>query len=84
MAYERDESVVGEEMNGNGDFVDDLNGDQFPSITVQDRFPPISAQDRFDDLGEINDCLDQDKGNKNVEYEKSANRSDDSASKSVY
>nr|GEU66338.1 geranyllinalool synthase [Tanacetum cinerariifolium] len=86
-AYEMDGSVVGEEMNGNGDFVDDLNGDQFPSISVQYRFPPISAQDRFDDLGEINDSLDQDigdKGNRNVEYEKSANRSDDSASKYVY
>ncbi|GJX32722.1 hypothetical protein Tco_0242577, partial [Tanacetum coccineum] len=62
----------------NEGFVDDPNGDQFP---------PISAQDRFDDLGEIHDCLDQDIGdkrNRNVEYEKFANRSDDSASKYVY
>ncbi|GKC88041.1 hypothetical protein Tco_1148690 [Tanacetum coccineum] len=68
------------ENNGkrNEGFVDDPNGDQFP---------PISAQDRFDDLGEIHDCLDQDIGdkrNRNVEYEKFANRSDDSASKYVY
>nr|GEX75200.1 hypothetical protein [Tanacetum cinerariifolium] len=59
---DRDESIVGKEMNGNEDFVDDLNG-------------------------EIKDCLDQDIGDnckRNVECEKSANKSDDSASKSVY
>nr|GEU74582.1 RNA-directed DNA polymerase, eukaryota, reverse transcriptase zinc-binding domain protein [Tanacetum cinerariifolium] len=39
------------------------------------------------DNGEIKDCLDQDigdNGKRNVECEKSANKSDDSASKSVY
>nr|GEW59043.1 hypothetical protein [Tanacetum cinerariifolium] len=37
-------------MNGNGDFVDDLNGDQFPSITIQDR---------VNVMGGNQDCLDQ-------------------------
>ncbi|GJT24309.1 ribonuclease H-like domain-containing protein [Tanacetum coccineum] len=73
-----DLNILTDNGKRNEGFVFDPNGDQFP---------PISAQDRFDDLGEIHDCLDQDIGdkrNRNVEYEKSANRSDDSASKSVY
>ncbi|GJZ99623.1 RNA-directed DNA polymerase, eukaryota, reverse transcriptase zinc-binding domain protein [Tanacetum coccineum] len=49
-ACERVESVVGEEINENRVFVDDLNGDQFP---------PIRVKDKVNVLGGNQDCLDQ-------------------------
>ncbi|GJR87108.1 hypothetical protein Tco_0211119 [Tanacetum coccineum] len=76
-ACDREGSLVDEEMSGNEGFVDDLNGDQFP---------PISVQDKVDDLGDIKDCLDQDigdNGNRNVDDENSANRSDGCVSEPV-
>ncbi|GKD58818.1 hypothetical protein Tco_1296327, partial [Tanacetum coccineum] len=69
-ACDREGSLVDEEISGNKGFVDDLNGDQ----------------DKVDDLGDIKDCLDQDigdNGNRNVDDENSANRSDGCVSEPV-